>query len=70
MNVMAEKEIDQKKMLKRKVQIRTTNEELGQKQKSGREQTTSGEKVECGNNVSKNRTKKINLRPRRKRGQG
>ena len=70
MNVMAEKENEQKKMLKRNVRIGTTNEELGQKQKSGREQTTSGEKVECVNNVSKNRTKKINLRPRRKRGQG
>ena len=67
---MVEKENAQKKILKRKVQIRTTNEELGQKQKSGCEQTTSGENVECVNNVSKNRTNKVNLRTRCKRKKG
>ena len=70
MNVMAEKGNEQKKMLKRNIQIRTTKEELGQKQKSGREQTTNGEKVECVNNVSKNRTNKVNLRTRCKRQKG
>ena len=67
---MAEKVNEQKKMLKRNVQIGTTNEELGQKQKSGREQTTNGEKVECVNNNSGNKTNKVNPRTKRKRRQG
>ena len=67
---MAEKENEQKKMLKRNVQNGTTNDELRRKQKLGREQTTNGEKVKCVNNVSRNETNKVNLRPRLKRGHG
>ena len=70
MNVMAEKGNKEKKILKRNFQIGTTNEVLRQKQKSGREQTTSGEKVECVNNVSGNKTNKVNPRTTRKRRQG
>ena len=70
MNVMAEKGNEQKKILKRNFQIGTTNEVLRQKQKSGRVQTPSGENVECVNNVSGNRTNKVNPRTTRKRRQG
>ena len=70
MSVMADKGNEQKKILKRNFQIGTTKEELRQKRKSGREQTTSGEKVECVNNVSGNRTNKVNLHTTRKRRQG
>ena len=58
-NVMAEKENKQKKMLKRNVEIGTTNEGLRLKLKLGRENNTSSEKVGRINSVSVNRTKKI-----------